>query len=674
MRLSGWTLIFPSQKSHSDRLLVTKVWGDSQYPLEFEYDNLGQQIVMKTYRTGNNWGSTEWPGQSVIGDVTGWSYDAASGLIVSKTDAALKSVNYTYTVDGKLASRTWARGIVTNYSYDSATGQLLKVDYADATPDITYTYNRLGQLATVQDAAGTRTFGYNATFDRISETINGIYNKVLTYHYASEGVKGRYLGFSLDNAVNSTYSYDSYGRLNQINGLGGSFQYSYLANSGLLENLTRPNGVSTQWNYEAHRDLITQVANGSVSTFDYVNDALGRRTSMSRSGSAFTVPDILSYGYNDRSEVISAQSNTNSAYNYHYNYDPIGNRTTATLAGTNWNYTSNNLNQYTRLAFGDTVQEPTYDADGNMLTRSGWTQSWNGENRLIETAKGNIKLQFSYDYLGRRIEKKVYNGEVLTKHLRFVYNGYKLSEELDALNESTALRKYIWQDGIELDVPLLVYDVVTATTYFYTTDANKNISELTDSQGHVVAHYEYAPFGKQTIIMGKYASNNPITFSSEYFDIETGLVYFNYRYYDIQQGYWLSRDPLEENGGINLYIMVENNPINNYDILGNSKGGKQNISAEGFNLKSKLSDVENAIKDLRNALNGMNNRCSREAKELINRLRKLEGLAKVIKRNVKFKDIIILIPKYILELKRMETTPHNHSTSSPCPNCGQYSL
>mgnify|MGYP007110189908 FL=1 len=127
---------------------------------------------------------------------------------------------------------------------------------------------------------------------------------------------------------------------------------------------------------------------------------------MSRSGSAFTVPDILSYGYNNRSEVILAQSNTNSAYNYHYNYDPIGNRTTATLAGVNWDYTSNNLNQYTKLVFGDTVQEPTYDDDGNMLTCMGWTQVWNGENRLSETVKGNVRLQFTYDYLGRRIEKK----------------------------------------------------------------------------------------------------------------------------------------------------------------------------------------------------------------------------------------------------------------------------
>ena len=69
-------------------------------------------------------------------------------------------MNYSYTVDGKLASRTWARGIVTNYSYNAATGELLNVDYADATPDITFTYNRLGQLATVQVVSEVlRTFG-----------------------------------------------------------------------------------------------------------------------------------------------------------------------------------------------------------------------------------------------------------------------------------------------------------------------------------------------------------------------------------------------------------------------------------------------------------------------------------------------------------------------------------
>ena len=591
---------------------VIKIWGNTQYPLEFEYDSLGQQIVMKTYRTGSNWGNTEWPGQSIIGDVTSWDYDAASGLVVSKTDAALKSVNYTYTVDGKLATRTWARGIVTNYSYDSATGQLLKVDYADDTPDITYTYNRLGQLASVQDAAGTRTFGYNTTFDRISETINGIYNKVLAYHYASEGVKGRYLGFSLDNAVNSTYSYDSYGRLTQISGFGESFQYSYLANSELLENLTRPNGVTTHWNYEAHRDLITQVANGSISTFNYVNDAQGRRTSMSRSGSAFTVPDILTYSYNDRSEVISAQSNTNSAYNYHYNYDPIGNRTTATLGGVNWNYTSNNLNQYTRLAFGNTVQEPTYDADGNMLVRSGWTLSWNGENRLTGATKNDIKLQFSYDYLGRRISKKIYNKESLSQSIAFVYDNYKLIEELDSLNNNITLRKYIWQPNPLHDTLLMMYDAIGDQAYYYLCDGNKNISEIINENSEIVAHYEYTPWGKIISSTNNLLTTNPFCFSSEYYDEETNLICYNYRYYAPELGRWISQDPQGEAGGVNLYNFIDNGIVNYYDNLGLERKftpDSQYCQSLKRRMDNILKEIEQRQKDLDDNPQGLPETC-----------------------------------------------------------------
>ena len=43
-----------------------------------------------------------------------------------------------------------------------------------------------------------------------------------------------------------------------------------------------------------------------------VNDAIGRRTSMSRSGSAYATPDTISYTYNDRSELTGAVSNVDT--------------------------------------------------------------------------------------------------------------------------------------------------------------------------------------------------------------------------------------------------------------------------------------------------------------------------------------------------------------------------
>jgi RHS repeat-associated protein len=67
---------------------------------------------------------------------------------------------------------------------------------------------------------------------------------------------------------------------------------------------------------------------------------------------------------------------------------------------------------------------------------------------------------------------------------------------------------------------------------------------------------------------GPLADENPFRFSSEYFDDESGLVYYNFRYYSPELGRWLSRDPIGERGWENLYIFIRNNPINGIDKYG----------------------------------------------------------------------------------------------------------
>ncbi|UDQ99535.1 RHS repeat-associated core domain-containing protein [Lentisphaerota bacterium WC36G] len=89
---------------------------------------------------------------------------------------------------------------------------------------------------------------------------------------------------------------------------------------------------------------------------------------------------------------------------------------------------------------------------------------------------------------------------------------------------------------------------------------------LVDENAVQVNTYEYSPFGKLTT--ESETVENPFKFSSEYFDSETNLVYYNYRYYDPENGKWLKRDPIEEKGGYNLYGFVGNNPIDYIDLLG----------------------------------------------------------------------------------------------------------
>ena len=273
---------------------------------------------MRTFRENAAWNGMTWP-TNVSGDLTTWTYDAASGLVTSKTDAKGKSVNYTYTVDGKLASRTWARGIVTNYTYDSATGKLLKADYSDTTPDITYTYNRSGQIATIQDAAGSRTFTYDNTFNQIKETISGIYSKDLNKSYTATGMKGQIQAFAIGDVQNYTYTYDDYGRINKITTPMGDFNYTRLLNSDLISQMTRPNGVTSSWNYEDKRNLLIQVQNGSVSDFGYTNNAIGNRTAMSRAGSAYIVLDESFYTFRSVDKYFwmgSAWGTPNISFNY----------------------------------------------------------------------------------------------------------------------------------------------------------------------------------------------------------------------------------------------------------------------------------------------------------------------------------------------------------------------
>ncbi len=84
--------------------------------------------------------------------------------------------------------------------------------------------------------------------------------------------------------------------------------------------------------------------------------------------------------------------------------------------------------------------------------------------------------------------------------------------------------------------------------------------EVFGSSGYIGTAYTYTPFGEVT------ASGNvdqPIQWSSEYYDAETDLVYYNYRYYQLRYGRWNNYDYLES---VNKYKF--DSPIYTNDCLG----------------------------------------------------------------------------------------------------------
>ena len=98
--------------------------------------------------------------------------------------------------------------------------------------------------------------------------------------------------------------------------------------------------------------------------------------------------------------------------------------------------------------------------------------------------------------------------------------------------------------------------------------SNGNIVRYTDTAGNIVAEYTYNAFGRLISSSGPMAEIFRIRFSSKYYDPESGLYYYGYRFYSPSLMRWLNRDPIEKDGGLNLYGFCGNDAMSKYDFLG----------------------------------------------------------------------------------------------------------
>jgi RHS repeat-associated protein len=51
-------------------------------------------------------------------------------------------------------------------------------------------------------------------------------------------------------------------------------------------------------------------------------------------------------------------------------------------------------------------------------------------------------------------------------------------------------------------------------------------------------------------------------------NVSASLIYFGYRFYNPDTARWLTRDPIGEKGGLDLYAYVRNDPVDGYDPTG----------------------------------------------------------------------------------------------------------
>ena len=130
--------------------------------------------------------------------------------------------------------------------------------------------------------------------------------------------------------------------------------------------------------------------------------------------------------------------------------------------------------------------------------------------------------------------------------MKCILNDYITQYESNPLNQYIAIQQE---------------EQTAAPTY----DAKGNITEYIDVGVNIVAQYKYSAFGE---IISQSGMSFTHRFSTKPYCTTTCLCEYQFRKYDPVLGRWLSRDPIEEAGGLNLYVFCENSVPNIIDIKG----------------------------------------------------------------------------------------------------------
>lgn len=549
---------------------ISAVYGTGAQPACCEYDEGGNLCRLTTFRVPGGTISSDPTGRT-DGDTTAWAYAWQEPLPLGTTYPDNTTVALGYGEMNRLATVTNGRNTTTVRSYNAATGELLSLIYGDSTPDVGYAYNHLGWITSITDGSGTRSLSYT--------------------HYGAVYREDGQAGSSLCRLQNM---YDAYGRLSRYDVEAGNasllaavlayrtdgrpdwtalerentlhtFSRQYMTGSHLLSGMGLPGGMTQSYTYEEERDLVTEMKTGlgmeQQLRLACGYDTLARLTTRTREDSSGTQDDT--YSYNDRSELTSASL---EGMIYGYAYDNTGNRNTAAEGIIATAYQTNALDQYTQIQRAEVSFAPLYDADGNQTkvkTCTGiWTVSYDAENRPISftSEDGTIIVECGYDADSRRYFKKVTENGTVVKHEHYLYNGYLQTAALDMLQGGAIVHALLWDPAQpQATRPLAL--LKNGTVYSCVHDQNKNVVALFTESGQCAARYSYTPFGAVT---AEGTVSCPVQWSSEMYDEESGLTYYNYRYYNPQDGRWLSRDPLGAQSGLNPYAHAGNRMIPDY--------------------------------------------------------------------------------------------------------------
>ena len=501
-------------------------------------------------------------------NVTAWTYNLLSRQ-TAKTYADSSQDLYYYDGVGNLVSNVNAASEIQWFSYD-ARNRLTNSVWSDTnTSGKAMTYNSAGRTLTLNSGSSQLSYSYSDSGQLLSETqgYTGQTNRTVSYTYNDDGQR-RITTYPGGTSVTNAYTDRGQMKSITVDGPPPLVTFSYDL-AGRRTAKTFENGAYATYTHDAAGQLLEmdhQTTNGTFARLDYAYNSGGNRTQRIEDWGATSTTNT--YDYDPIDQVTNANY---GSWSQGFNFDAMGNLLSRVATTTTNSYIANHLNQYTNID-GQLLQ---YDAKGNLtsgaahLTATAMDYTYDAQNRLTDArpsspAEGDKRMTFVYDGRNRCAKRKTYTRSSgiwnLQSEIHLYYDGWNLIEERD--DSGNHLASYV--NGPMIDEPIA--RLTTNATYYYHGDALNSTVAMTGVSGTVAERYAYEVFGLPTIMdaVGNNITNTAIgirhLFQGREWLAEVRLNDHRNRYYSPEMQRWLNRDPIGENGGINLFAFVYNNP------------------------------------------------------------------------------------------------------------------
>lgn len=314
-----------------------------------------------------------------------------------------------------------------------------------------------------------------------------------------------------------------------------------------------------------------------------------------------------SYSYDEEGRLVKSEKNNNLTYKTIrcvYKYDKVGNRTyeseleTDTVATdqskTTGYYSYNSYNDLDQLTSCTVIE----CKDGSNVKTSSKTYKYDGKGNQISATDSSDGTITTYQY---NVENQLTDVEIKTngivtavQHNEYNGKGQRISKtdtQTDGDKTTSSTTNYYYEGNVLLyttdekgnktsqniignesnTFATIRYEGDEQKEYFYSKDVQGSTTAITDNKGECIQSYKYTDYG-ETEEKCKDSFYNEICYTGGVYDKTTGLYYLNARYYNADEGVFLSQDTYrgsETNAATwNLYGYCAGNPVNYVDPSG----------------------------------------------------------------------------------------------------------